>query len=94
MTQTQNVEDMFDITVIYHDLLKKSGQKLNKKTTKILLIRLQFLGLVKKDDIQPEKVRDLKASKSQENKRNVMRMVFGILCYIYKEFKCRFKAFL
>ena len=76
--QAQDETEMFEIIDKYHELLRKSGLKAQPEKTKFFLRKVQFLGhVVGKDGIQPVKKRvaDLKALKSPENKRDVMRVL-------------------
>ena len=73
-----STHEMFEIIDKYHELLRKSGLKAQPEKTKFFLRKIQFLGhVVGKDGIQPVKKRvaDLKALKSPENKRDVMRVL-------------------
>ena len=68
---------MFEIIDKHHEFLRKSGLKARPEKTKLFFRKVQFLGhVVGKDGIQPVKKRvaDLKAFKSPENKRDVMRV--------------------
>ena len=70
--------EIFEIIDKYHELLRKSASKVQPETTKFVPRQVQFLGhVVGKDGIQPVKKRvaDLKALKSPENKRDVMRVL-------------------
>ena len=76
--QAQDETEMFEIIDKYHELLRKSGLKAQPEKTKFFLRKVQFLGhVVGKDGIQPVKKRvaDLKALKSPENKRDVMKVL-------------------
>ena len=76
--QAQDETEMFEIIDKYHELFRKSGLKAQPEKTKFFLRKVQFLGhVVGKDRIQPVKkqVADLKALKSPENKRDVMRVL-------------------
>ena len=76
--QAQDETEMFEIIVKYHELLRKSGLKAQTEKTKFFLRKVQFLGhVVGKDGIQPVKKRvaDLKALKSPEKIRDVMRVL-------------------
>ena len=76
--QAQDKIEMFEIIDKYHELLRISGLKAQPEKTKFFLRKVQFLGhVVGKDGIQPVKKRvaDLKALKSPENKRDVMRVL-------------------
>ena len=76
--QAQDETERFEIIDKYHELLRKSGLKSQPEKTKFFLRKVQFLGhVVGKDGIQPVKKRvaDLKALKSPENKRDVMRVL-------------------
>ena len=81
MTQScklKTAEEMYSITQKYHLLLRKAGLKTQPEKTKFFLRKVQFLGhVVGKDGIQPVKkrVEDLKALKTPENKRDVMRVL-------------------
>ena len=62
--QAQDESEMFEITGMYHELLRESGLKAQPEKTKVFLRKVQFLGhVVSKDGIQPVKKRvaDLKA---------------------------------
>ena len=87
--QAQRAEEMYSIIKKYHLLLRKAGLKAHPEQTKFFLRKVQLLGhVVGKDGVQPVKkrVEDLKALKTHENKRDVMR-VLGCLgfysMYIY-----------
>ena len=87
--QAQRAEEMYSIIKKYHLLLRKAGLKAQPEPTKFFLRKVQLLGhVVGTDGIQPikERVEDLKALKTHENKRDVMR-VLGFLgfysVYIY-----------
>ena len=59
-------------------MLRKTGLKAQPEKTKFFLRKVQFLGhVVGKDGIQPvmKRVEDLKALKTPENKRDVMRVL-------------------
>ena len=76
--QAQTENEMFEIIENYHLLLRKAGLKAQPEKTKFFLRKVQFLGqIVGKEGIQPVKKRvaDLKALKSPENKRDVMRVL-------------------
>ena len=76
--QAQTAEEMYSIIKKYHLLLRKAGLKAQPEKTKFFLRKVQFLGhVVGKDGIQPVKkrVEDLKALKTPENKRDVMRVL-------------------
>ena len=76
--QSQTINEMFEIIDKYHELLRKAGLKAQPEKTKFFLRKVQFLGhIVGKDGIQPVKKRvtDLKALKSPENKRDVLRVL-------------------
>ena len=79
MTQLCNpINEMFELIDKYHELLRKAGLKAQPEKTKFFLRKVQFLGhIVGKDGIQPVKKRvtDLKALKSPENKRDVLRVL-------------------
>ena len=74
----QDATEMLEIIDKYHELFRKSGLKTQPENTKLFLRKVPFLGhVVGKDGIQPVKKRvaDLKALKSPENKRDVMRVL-------------------
>ena len=76
--QAQTAEEMYSIIKKYHLLLRKAGLKAQPEETQLFLLKVQFLGhVVGKDGIQPvkKKVEDLKALKTLENKRFVMRVL-------------------
>ena len=76
--QEQYETQLFEIIDKYHELLRKSRLKAQSEKTKFFLRKVQFLGHVEgKDGMQPVKrrVADLKALKSLENKRDVMRVI-------------------
>ena len=76
--QAQTAEKMYSITKKYHLLLSKAGLKAQPEETKFFLRKIQFIGhVVGKDGIQPAKktVEDLKALKTPEIKRDVMRVL-------------------
>ena len=76
--QVQDETEMFEIIDKYHELLRKSGLKAQTEKTKFFRRKVQFLGhVVGKNGIQPVKKRvaDIKALKSPENKRHVMRVL-------------------
>ena len=76
--QAQTAEEMYSIIKKDHLLLRKAGLKAQPEKTKFFLRKVQFLGhVVGKDGIQPVKkrVEDLKALKTLENKRDVMRVL-------------------
>ena len=77
--QAQTVEEMFDIIATCHDLLRKSGLKVQpEKKTIFVLRRVQFLGrIISKNGIQPvkKKADDLKGVKLPENKRDVLSVL-------------------
>ena len=76
--QAQTAEEMYSIIQKYHLLLRKAGLKAQPEKTKFFSRKVQFLGhVVGKDGIQPVKkrVEDLKALKTPENKRDVMRVL-------------------
>ena len=59
-------------------MLRKAGLKAQPEKTKFFLRKVQFLGhVVGKDGIEPlkKRVKDLKALKTPENKRDVMRVL-------------------
>ena len=74
--QAQKAEEMYSIIKKYNLLLRKAGLKAQPEKTKYFLRKVQFLGHVV-DGIQPVKksVEDLKALKTPENKRDVMRVI-------------------
>ena len=66
-------------------MLRKAGLKAQPEKTKFFLSKVQFLGhVVGKDKIQPVKknVEDLKAFKTPENKRDLMRVIGCLGFYI------------
>ena len=76
--QSQTETEMFEIINEYHHLLRESGLKAQPEKTKFFLRKVQFFGhVVGKDGFQPVKKRvaDLKALKSPESKRDVMRIL-------------------
>ena len=78
IVQAQTETEKFEIIDKYHHLLRKSGLKAQPEKTKLFLRKVPFLGhVVGKDGIQPvnKRVADLKALKSPENKRDVLRVL-------------------
>ena len=76
--QTQTAEDMYSVIKKYHLLLRKAGLKAQPEKTKLFWRKVKFLGdVVGKDGIQPvkKKFEDLKALKTPEKKRDVMRVL-------------------
>ena len=78
LMQAETKPEMMDIIQEYHRLLRASGLKAAPEKTNFFLRKVQFLGhVVSQDGIQPvaKKVAALKALKSPENKRDVMRVL-------------------
>ena len=76
--KAQTAEEMYSIIKKYRLLLRKIGLKAQPEKTKFFLRKVQFLGhVIGKYGIQPVKkrVEDLKALKTPENKRDVMRVL-------------------
>ena len=76
--RAETAEEIYSVIKKYHLLLRKAGLKAQPEKTKFVLRKVQFFGyVVGKDRIQPVKkrVEDLKALKTPENKRDVMRVL-------------------